>query len=98
MKFIHIADVHFDIPYSNLEANGFSEKRRLEQRHAFKKVIEFIKENDIEFLFISGDLYEQEYVRQSTIEYINSLFKEIPNTKIFITPRKSRPFYKKFVL
>ena len=56
---------------------------------------EAIKENKIEYLFISGDLYEHNYIRKSTIEYINNLFKEIENTKIFISPGNHDPILKK---
>lgn len=94
MKFIHIADVHFDRPYAVLEDRALSEQRRLELRNSFKKVIEYIKENDIEYLFICGDLYEQEYVKESTIDYINKLFETIPMTKIFITPGNHDPYIK----
>lgn len=45
-------------------------------------------------MFISGDLYEQQYIKQSTIEYINNLFKEIPNTRIFISPGNHDPYIK----
>ena len=48
----------------------------------------------IEYLFIAGDLYEQEYVRKSTIEYINQLFQEIENTKILISPGNHDPYLK----
>ena len=59
MKFVHIADVHFDCPFSSLSVReNLSELRRLDQRNVFKKVINYIKENDIRFLFISGDLYQ----------------------------------------
>ena len=93
MKFIHMADVHLDTPFRVLASKeDFANKRRLAQREAFKRVIEYIKEENIPFLFISGDLYEQEYVRESTIEYINNLFKEIPNTKIFISPGNHDPY------
>ncbi len=95
MKFVHIADVHFDSPFVNLSDNdNLGDLRRLEQRKVFNKVIQFIKENKIEYLFISGDLYEQKYVKKSTIEYINRLFGEIPNTKIFIAPGNHDPFIK----
>lgn len=94
MKFVHIADVHFDAPFTTLETKGFSETRRLEQRNAFKKVIDYIKTNNIEYLFICGDLYEQEYIRESTIKYISSLFETIPNTKIFIVPGNHDPYIK----
>ena len=95
MKFVHIADMHFDSPFVNLsDKESLGDLRRLEQRKIFKKVIEYIKENNIEFLFIAGDLYEHKYVKKTTIEYINNLFKEIPNTKIFITPGNHDPFIK----
>ena len=95
MKFVHIADMHFDSPFVNLtDKEGLGDLRRLEQRRAFKKAIEYIKENDVEYLFISGDLYEQKYIKKSTIEYINNLFKQIPETKIFISPGNHDPFIK----
>lgn len=99
MKFVHIADVHFDCAFSSLSIrDGLADSRRLEQRNVFKKVINYIKENDVKYLFISGDLYENEYVRKSTINYINNLFLEIPETKIFISPRKPRSIYKNVLL
>ena len=63
MKFVHIADMHFDMPFTVLSKNGLAEERRLDQRNAFNKMINYIKENNIEYLFIAGDLYENEYVR-----------------------------------
>ena len=93
LKFIHMADMHFDTPFTVLNSrNKLGEKRRLEQREAFRKVIEYIKTNNIEYLFISGDLYDNEYIRKTTIEYINNLFKEISNTKIYITPGNHDPY------
>ncbi len=91
MKFVHIADMHFDIPFTLLQKNDLGEQRRLEQRNVFKKIIQYIKENDIEYLFICGDFYEHEYVKQSTIEFINNQFKEIPDTKIYIVPGNHDP-------
>ena len=93
MRFVHMADIHFDSPFTVLASKKeLSNIRRLEQRETFKKAIEYIKKEKIPFLFISGDLYEQEYIRESTIEYINNLFKTIPETKIFISPGNHDPF------
>ncbi len=95
MKFIHIADMHLDSPFVNLsDKDIMGDLRRLEQRKVLKKIIEYIKENKIEYLFISGDLYEHQYVKQSTIEYLNNLFKEIADTKIFISPGNHDPYIK----
>ena len=103
MKFVHIADVHLDRPFVNLsDKDSLGDIKRLEQRNIFKKVIEYIKENNIPYLFISGDLYEHEYIKRTTIEYINKLFSEIPETKIYITPGNhdqylKNSFYNKFI-
>lgn len=95
MKFVHIADIHFDSPFTFLKSNGqLNDYRKIEHRNAFKKVIEYIKENKIPLLFISGDLYEHEYVTKNTIEFINNLFKTITETKIFISPGNHDPFIK----
>ena len=95
MKFVHIADLHLDSPFTTISDRAdLGMQRRLEQRKALKKVVDFIKENEIEYLFISGDLYEQEYIRESTIKYVNELFKEIPKTKIYITPGNHDPYIK----
>ena len=95
MKFVHIADMHFDSPFTNLSTiDNFGDVRRLEQRRVLKQIIEYIKENNVEYLFIVGDFFEHDYVRKSTIEYINNLFEEIPNTKIFITPGNHDPYIK----
>lgn len=95
MRFVHIADMHFDAPFTSLNSKeGLGDKRRLEQRSAFKRVIDYIKENKIEYLLISGDLYEHEYVKKSTIDYIAKLFSQIPETKIFISPGNHDPYIK----
>ena len=95
MNFVHIADMHFDSPFVKLsDKDIMGDLRRLEQRKVFKKVIEYIKTNNIQYLFISGDLYEHKYVKLSTVEYVNNLFKEIPDTKIFISPGNHDPIIK----
>ena len=39
MKFVHIADMHFDSPFIALSDKGnLGEQRRIEQRKAFKKI------------------------------------------------------------
>lgn len=95
MKFIHMADMHFDTAFTSIETKkNLGNQRRLEQREAFKQTIEHIKQNNIPYLFISGDLYEHEYIKQTTIDYINKEFAKIPNTKIFISPGNHDPYLK----
>lgn len=95
MKFIHIADVHFDMPLIVLKNNReLVKKRRAEQRQVFKDVIKLAKDEEIDCLFISGDLFEQKYIEKSTIEFIISSLQLIPNVKVFITPGNHDPYIK----
>ena len=95
MKFVHIADMHFDTPFKMLsDRRDLGETRRIDQRKAFKKMIEYIKENKIPYLLIAGDLYDNEYIRESTINFINDCFSQIPNTKIYIAPGNHDPYLK----
>lgn len=97
-----MADMHFDSPFATLaNKEQLAKERRLEQRRVMKEIVEYIKSNNIPYFFIAGDLYEQDYIKRTTIEYVNNLFKEIPNTRIFITPGNHDPyiknsFYKQF--
>lgn len=95
MKFVHIADMHLDTPFITLSnETDLCKLRRIEQKETLKKIIEYIRENKIPYLFISGDLYEHKYIRESTIEFINNLFKTIPDTKVFISPGNHDPYLK----
>ena len=48
MKFIHIADVHFDMPMISLKGNReYIKKRRIEQKKAFRDVIQLAKKENI---------------------------------------------------
>lgn len=95
MKFVHIADLHLDMPYINLKGNKeLSKKLKLNQKFCLKQVIDYIKEEKVDVLFVAGDLFEQKYVTSDTINYIISCFSKIPNTQIFITPGNHDPLIK----
>ena len=99
MKFVHMADMHFGSTFTSLQGkNNYIQKRQLAQREAFDKIIQIIKDNNVEHFFIAGDLFEHESfegnVSLSTIEYCNKKFDEIPNTKIWISPGNHDPYVK----
>lgn len=92
MKYIQASDIHFDMPFTTISNRAnLGQQRRIDQREAFKKVIECAKEKNVDYLFLCGDIYEDKYVRESTIIYTNNLYKEIPNTKVIITPGNHDP-------
>lgn len=102
VKFLHCADNHLDAPFTSLEGSeGSSSLRRQDLKDTFSKIIELARSEEIELLLISGDLYEHNYVKKSTINFINDMFKSIPNTKVVLVPGNHDPyivnsFYKNF--
>ncbi len=92
MKFVHAADMHLDRPFVNLGGNKEMIKRKkLEQKYVFKKLIDYVKSNNIELLFLSGDIFEQKFITNDTINFLISSFEEIENTKVFISPGNHDP-------
>lgn len=92
MKFVHIADVHFDMPFTSIRySKKIINQRRIDARNIFYNTINFVKESGVDMFFISGDLFEQRFVENDTINFIISCLKTIPNTKIFIAPGNHDP-------
>lgn len=94
-KFLHMADLHLDAPFSSLSVfRGAASERRLEQKIIFKKIIETAQAEDVDAVFISGDLFEHEYVARSSIAFINECFSSIPKIRVFISPGNHDPYVK----
>ena len=93
IKFIHTSDIHLDRKF---DIKNFSlkerEKRRQEIWDTFDEIIKLAKNEKTEFLFISGDLTEAEYLSFSSLKKIVLKFKSIPETKVVIACGKSDPY------
>lgn len=95
MKFVHLADVHLDMPFTSLKNNKeLVKRRRLEQKFIFRKAIDLVKDEEAQVLFIAGDLFEDKFVEDDTITYIISCLKEISDTRVYITPGNHDPLIK----
>ena len=104
IKFIHCADLHLDTPFVSLETDGNyngsyalrskATIRRADLKSTFEKIAEMSQKEKADFIFICGDLYEHNYVRKSTIYFINDVFKSISDTKVIIIPGNHDPWVK----
>jgi len=85
-KFIHTSDIHLGIKFNN---KNFSlkekEKRREELWDTFDEIIKIIKQEEIPYLFIVGDMIESEYFNFKGLKRIIQKFRSISSTKIIIT-------------
>lgn len=87
LTLLHCSDIHLDAPTIGLPAEK-SEERRKALRTAFNTFIQLIKERNIDFVLMSGDIFNNEYVTNTTAELLIHGFESCPKTHFVITPGK----------
>lgn len=91
IKIVHISDLHLDSPFANLTREK-REEHRLELREALVRVCDRCKNEKIDILLCAGDLFESEYISDTTPEFVASCFAAIPDTRVFISPGNHDPY------
>ncbi|MBN2852421.1 MAG: metallophosphoesterase [Clostridia bacterium] len=100
ITFFHCGDIHFDIPFTTLSNRpGLPGQRRQDIRDSFLTMIEQVRKEKPDFLFIAGDLFEHEYSNLRTMTWINERFCDIEETKVVMIagnhdPEANNSFYK----
>lgn len=94
VTFIHCADIHLDAPFKNVGRDSFSMERRKDLKKTFETVIHRVNEEDMDFLLISGDLYEHDYVTQTTIRWVNEQFSKLGDKLVVMVPGNHDPYVK----
>jgi len=81
MKFIHTADIHWGMtPDSD---KPWSRERTQAIKDTFSQIVTKARELDVDFLFISGDLFHRQPL-QKDLKEVNYLFTTIPLVHIVI--------------
>lgn len=81
MKFIHTADIHWGMsPDSD---KPWSKERTQAIKDSFQEVIRQARERDVDFLFISGDLFHRQPLARDLKE-LNYLFSTIPSVQVVL--------------
>lgn len=91
IKFLHCADIHLDIPFCDHGKEGYSEMRKQDVRKTFEGIIKLSREEKVDFVLISGDLYEHGYTSKSSVEWIESLLRSL-SVPVVIIPGNHDPF------
>ncbi|HBR32754.1 MAG TPA: hypothetical protein DD733_11805, partial [Clostridiales bacterium] len=91
VRIFHCADIHLDSPFS-LVSPKEAERRRTELRAAFTSALMFAKQQKIELFFISGDLFDCDYVTRDTKEMLVTEFAKLPECRFFISPGNHDPY------
>ena len=90
-KFLHIADIHLDSPFSNSDA-AHAAQRRNEQREVFLSAMEYAKANGIDAILIAGDLFDTKFITSKTANMLKDAFESAGDCQIFISPGNHDPF------
>lgn len=81
MKFIHTGDIHWGmIPDSD---KPWARERSQAIRETFEEVIRLAKEQEVNFLFLAGDLFHRQPLARDLKE-VNYLFSTIPSVHVVL--------------
>ncbi len=92
LKFLHCSDIHLDSPYTGLTPDK-SDERRQGLRTTFMRMMEYVRGGGINYVLISGDLFDIEYATNSTAELLIREFRNCPETKFIIAPGRCDPYF-----
>lgn len=91
VRFLQCAGCRFDSP-SWEGPEGWAAQRNQDLWQTFEAVLSLCRSEKVGFLFLTGDLFEQEYVNKETVERVTRSFAKLKGTKIFIAPGQRDPF------
>jgi DNA repair protein SbcD/Mre11 len=89
-----MADLHLDAPFSSLGDTDKANIRRNELQNCLRSIVEKVLTQNVDLLLISGDFFEDNSVKGSTILTAKNLFSELYKTEIIICPGNHDPLNK----
>lgn len=90
LTFLHGADFHLDSPFHSLTPERAVERRR-EQRQLLDRLGELAKTEQVDLIFLSGDLFDRQRARPETMQTLYQTLQEL-EAEIFLAPGNHDPF------
>ena len=87
IRFLHCSDIHLDTPFLGLSADK-SEERRRALRDSFVKMMQYVRETEVNVVLISGDLFDTRFATNMTADILIREFRNSSNTEFIIAPGK----------
>ena len=84
LKFLHCGDIHLDTPFTGLSPEK-SDERRIGLRQSFMKMMDYVRGAGVNYVLISGDLFESDCATNSTAELLIREFRNSPESMIIST-------------
>lgn len=85
VKFVHTGDIHLGLQFNNVSFDKETAvTRRTELWSTFQRVVEYSKNNKMDFLLIAGDLFESKYFTLGDIKRLRDIFNDAEDINIII--------------
>lgn len=91
IRILHTADIHLDCAFSGLPVE-IGRSRRNDLRETFKKIIQLALTEEVDLIFLTGDIFESTRVSLDTINFIRNELKKISHQLVFIAPGNHDPY------
>lgn len=86
VRFIHTGDLHLGLQFNNVSFDTKTAKeRRLELWNTFERIVDKGIDDEVDFIFIAGDLFEERYFTLSDIKRIRDTLARAEKINIIIT-------------
>lgn len=86
VKFIHTGDLHLGLEFRDVNFHRKkADERRLELWDTFERIVNKSIEDNVDFLFIAGDLFEEKYFTLKDINRVKSTLSRAENVQVIIT-------------
>ena len=90
VRILHCGDLHLDSPFSRLSPQQ-SEQRREDLRACFREMTRYVRENGVDLVLMSGDLFDSEYATSVTVDLLIREFEASGNCHFVISPGNHDP-------
>lgn len=87
LKFLHCSDIHLDTPFVGLTADKSEERRRV-LRSSFMRMMQYVRDSNVNVVLMSGDIFNTEYATNITAEVLIREFKNCTGVHFIIAPGK----------
>lgn len=90
MKLLHAADLHLDAPFAALTAEQAA-RRRAEGRDLLRRLCQVAKEEQVDLVLLSGDLFDGERVYRETLHALRESLASL-TMPVFLAPGNHDPY------
>lgn len=85
VRFVHTGDLHLGLKFQDASfSKAIGKDRRIELWQTFERIVTYTRDNNIDFLFIAGDLFEAEYFTIGHMKRLRDILGKAKNQRILI--------------